>query len=135
VALVHIAVALLAEKKFSEGLAELDRAEALMPGMRVVAALRGYIYAQTGKRLAALEILRKITEPKKSGTGSGFATGVDLPILYLGVGDLDKAFGALNESVDQRAQLIDQLKVDPLFEPLRSDPRYVALLRRMNLAP
>lgn len=135
VALVHIAVALLAEKKFAEGLAELDRADALMTGTRVVAALRGYAYAQTGKRQAALDILRKITEPKKPGSASGFATGFDLPILYLGLKDLDRTFDALNESIDQRARLIDHLKVDPLFEPVRSDPRYAALLRRMNLKP
>jgi hypothetical protein len=58
-----------------------------------------------------------------------------LPALYLGLGDKDRAFEALNRACDNREMLIDYIKVDPFFDPLRSDPRYFALLRPMNLEP
>ena len=128
---VHIIVALLSQQKFDEASVELRRAAALMPGAPVVNALQGYVYAKTGKRQAALEILRKLTAASPARHGTGF----DLPALYLGLGDHDRAFEALNRARDQRAPLIELIKVDPLFEPLRSDPRYVPLLRRMRLAP
>jgi tetratricopeptide (TPR) repeat protein len=128
---VHIAVVLLIQKKFPEALAELDRANTLLPGARPVMALRGYAYAQTGRRAEALEILRQLTSPSAPRIGTAF----DLPALYLGLGDKDRAFEALNRACDNREMLIDYIKVDPFFDPLRSDPRYFALLRRMNLEP
>jgi len=128
---VHIAVTLLIQKRFPEALAELDRADTLMPGARPVLALRGHAYAQTGRRPEAQEILKKLTGPSAPRYGTAF----DLPALYLGLGDKDGAFESLNRSVDNREMLIDFLKADPFMDPLRSDPRYIALLRRMNLEP
>jgi tetratricopeptide (TPR) repeat protein len=128
IAEVHVAVALLAQRKFADAIAALDRASALMPGARVVAGLRGYTYAMTGKRQEALDVLKQMNEAR-----SGVATGLDFPIVYVGLGDKDHAFEALDRAVSERAMLIDVIKADPLFEPLHSDPRFAALLRRMNL--
>jgi serine/threonine-protein kinase len=128
---VHMAVVLLYRKKFPEALAELDHADTLMPGARPIRALRGYAYAKTGRRLEALEILRQLSGPSAPQVGTAF----DLPALYLGLGDMDKAFESLNRSVDSREMLIDFLKADIFMEPLRADSRYTALLRRMNLKP
>src|SRR5262249_20825896 len=82
---VHLAVVLLYQKKFTEGLAELDRADKLMPGARPIQALRGYAYAQSGRRPEALGILRQLTGP----SAPKFGTAFDLPALYLGLGDKD----------------------------------------------
>ena len=130
-AYVHIAVIRLIQKSFPEAMVELDHADSRMPGAPILMALRGYVYAQTGKRQAALDIIPKLRDSSTSRHG----TALDLPVLYLGLGDKDRAFEALNRSVDERAPLIDLLKVDPFFEPLHSDPRYARLLRRMNLTP
>ena len=126
---VHMALILLYQKKFPEALAELEHAGKLMPGARSIPALRGYAYAQTGRRQEALDIQRQLTGSEAPKYGTAF----DLPALYIGLGDKDRAFESLNRSVDNRERLIDLLKADFFMEPLRSDPRYVALLRRMNL--
>ena len=128
---VHLALIRLYQRKFPEALAELERAGKLMPGARPVLALRGYAYAQTGRRREAEDILRQLTGP----SAPKFGTAFDLPALYLGLGDKDRAFESLSRSVDNREMLIEFLKADYFLEPLRSDPRYAALLRRMNLEP
>lgn len=129
-AYVHMAVAFLVQNKFPEALAELDRGAKLMPGSSDVEALRGYAYARTGRREAALDIVRKLTDPSSKLRGTGLA----LPALYIGLGDKDRAFEALNRACDQKLTLIDYIQADPMFYPLHSDPRFTALLRRMNLA-
>jgi hypothetical protein len=53
--------------------------------------------------------------------------------LYSGIGDTDAAVTALSRAVDERLDIVTGLKVDPLFDPLRSDPRFRALLGRVGL--
>jgi len=53
--------------------------------------------------------------------------------VYIGLADKDRAFEWLHKAVDQK-DLAVFLKTDPLYDPLRPDPRFAILLRRMNLA-
>jgi hypothetical protein len=53
---------------------------------------------------------------------------------YAAVGDLDAMFGALDGAYEQREMLLLLLPNEPLFDPYRADPRFQALLKRMNLA-
>jgi hypothetical protein len=57
--------------------------------------------------------------------------------FYMGLGDKDKAFAYLGDSLADRSLEtgFGTLNVDPTFDPLRSDPRFADLLRRMNLQP
>ena len=52
-----------------------------------------------------------------------------------GTGDRDAAFRWLERGYEERAAYMDMLAVTPAFDPLRSDPRYERLLRRMRLKP
>jgi serine/threonine protein kinase/Tfp pilus assembly protein PilF len=52
--------------------------------------------------------------------------------LYAEMGEKDKAFAALNETIEKRDQLIGFLKIDPLMNPLRSDPRFPELLKKVG---
>ena len=55
--------------------------------------------------------------------------------VYMGLGEKDKAFESLQKSYDERSIGMRAIKVDPMYDPLRSDPRFTDLLRRMNLPP
>jgi hypothetical protein len=55
--------------------------------------------------------------------------------LQMALGDRDNAFRWLNEAFDTHDPLLRFLKVEPLLNPLHSDPRFDSLLRRMNFAP
>ena len=54
--------------------------------------------------------------------------------IYAGLGEKDKAFEWLEKGYEDRSHRL-RIKVDPPFDPLRSDPRFADLLRRMNLQP
>ena len=57
-------------------------------------------------------------------------------VIYAGLGEKDKAFEWLEKAYEDRSiSGAAEIKVDPIFDPLRSDPRFQDLLRRINLLP
>jgi len=54
---------------------------------------------------------------------------------YLGIGDTDQALATLEKSVTAHSPGLTALKVDPIFDPLRTAPRFQSLLRRVGLSP
>jgi hypothetical protein len=59
-------------------------------------------------------------------------TPYNLAGFYAETGDKDRAFAALNEAVDKYDQFIGFVKIDPFLKPLRDDPRFTALLKRIG---
>jgi hypothetical protein len=55
--------------------------------------------------------------------------------VYLALGDKDKAFEYLTKSYQDRSEQVLYLRVEPVADPLRSDPRFVALLKQVGLKP
>ena len=56
-----------------------------------------------------------------------------MAVLYIGLGEKDPAFSFLNKAVQDRAGLLVYINVDPFFDPLRSDPRFAEILRRVHI--
>ena len=54
--------------------------------------------------------------------------------IYIGLGEKDQAFEWLNKAMDGRSREMILLNVNPYYDPLRSDPRFQHLLRRVGLA-
>ena len=52
---------------------------------------------------------------------------------YLGLGDYDKAFAWLEEEYKERSNSLQFLKVHPFYDPVREDPRFKDLVRRVGL--
>ena len=61
-----------------------------------------------------------------------YVSSYDLAILYVGLGDKDRALEQLNKSYEDRAGFIIYLNVEPLFDPLRPDPRFAELVWKMK---
>ena len=57
----------------------------------------------------------------------------DLAILYTGLGEKHLALEQLDKAVEERVGFIINLKVEPLFDPLHSEPRFPDLVRRLGL--
>jgi TolB-like protein/Tfp pilus assembly protein PilF len=58
---------------------------------------------------------------------------VRFAIMHAKLGDADEAFVWLNKAFDERAPWLTNLKTDPAFDPLRSDPRFAALVKKIGL--
>jgi hypothetical protein len=58
-----------------------------------------------------------------------------IALIYMGLREKDKAFEWLEKAYEDRDTHMANVKVDPWLDPLRSDPRFQNLLRRMNFPP
>ena len=87
------------------------------------------VYALSGRRADALRTLDQLQALSGHAQVSKFV----LATVYAALGDKDQTFARLNQAFDDRAFMLGFLKVDPEFDPLRTDPRFQELLRKMNL--
>ncbi|HQZ98101.1 MAG TPA: hypothetical protein PLP21_17400 [Pyrinomonadaceae bacterium] len=121
-----LAYAYCANKKYAETIELIDKAPSDEVSQRILARFRGYAYAKSGRRSEAESILAKYSSDPTFSDSSNAAT------IYGALGDKDKAFAALEKGFAAKEQL-SRIKVDPLFDDLRDDPRFKDLLKRMNL--
>ncbi len=89
----------------------------------------GYVYAKMGKTREAHQVLSEMKERSKYTPirSSSFAT------IYFALGDNDKGFEWLGKAYEERGYGMTRLKVNPEYDSARSDPRFKALLKKMNL--
>lgn len=113
---------------YQEAIAEYQKAKLLYGDPSVVAYL-GHAYAMSGKRGAAQKILDELMERARQS----YVSPDYMAIVYLSMGDKDHAFEWLEKAYEARASNLIYLKVDPVYDSLRQDPRFRHLLRRMNL--
>jgi len=118
-----LAYAYCANKKYAETIELVDGAPKDEASQRLLARFRGYALAKSGRRSEAESVLAKYNSDP---------TGTNAAVIYGALGDRDKAFAALERSFAAREGLA-RMKVDPLFDDLRDDPRFKDLLKRMNL--
>jgi TolB-like protein/Tfp pilus assembly protein PilF len=89
----------------------------------------GYVLAATGNHNEALSIVRGL----ESKFAKGEADGRDVAVVYAGLGDNDKVFEWLEKDFQSRNSSLVELRSEVAFVPLRSDPRFRDLLKRMGL--
>jgi hypothetical protein len=75
---------------------------------------------------------RKILEELQERARKSHVPGSVYALIYMGFGEIDKAFDWFEKSIEERDSMIWYVHYSA-FDPLRSHPRYHALLRKMNL--
>jgi tetratricopeptide (TPR) repeat protein len=70
-----------------------------------------------------------------SNAAGAYISPMILAAVDAKLGNKEEAFAGLNKAIDERASGIPNLKVDPVFDGLHSDPRFAKLLTRMNIVP
>lgn len=116
---------------FAEAIAELQRAVTLSGGKPIMLAALGRSYAVSGKRREARKVLRLLREVAKQTYVSPYYVAA----LYAGLGQRDQAFQWLEKADLDRDDHMIWLKVDPVWDSLRSDSRFQDVLLRVGLPP
>jgi TolB-like protein/DNA-binding winged helix-turn-helix (wHTH) protein len=111
------------KKMYAEAVAECERA-----GNPFIC---GWIYAVSGRRTQALQIVEKYKQISKRE----YVDAIWIVATYAALGQKDQALEWLEKNYEERALGMVFLKVAPDFDSLRSDPRFQDVLRRMAVSP
>jgi TolB-like protein/Flp pilus assembly protein TadD len=111
-----------------EAIAELEQAVSLSRSPVSLAGL-GHAYGLAGRREEAQRIALELEDESKRR----YVPPYQIAAVYAGLGDRDEAFACLERAYDERDVWLTSIVREPMFDPLRSDPRFRDLLRRMNL--
>jgi TolB-like protein/DNA-binding winged helix-turn-helix (wHTH) protein/Tfp pilus assembly protein PilF len=125
-------VAYLQKSMYREGMREFEKGVAISPDDTLALTGLGYGYAVTGRRPEAQRVLDKLTEFSKQK----YVSAVFMAKIYAGLREKEKAFAWLEKAYEDRSIVsVGYIKTNPMFDPVRLDPRFVDLLRRTNLQP
>ena len=132
-ALNDLATAYLLKGNYGEAISVSETALANPIGKVAPLSSLAYAYAVAGRKAEAQKILDQLGELSKQQ----YIQPRVIARICVGLGEKDKAFAYLEESLKDRSieTGFATINVDPTFDPLRSDPRFNDLLRRMNLRP
>ncbi|MGA9994265.1 MAG: tetratricopeptide repeat protein [Pyrinomonadaceae bacterium] len=112
---------------FSEAIAQLQQAR-LIDENPVLLGLLGYAYAMSESKVEAMKVLEQI-----KGRGKRtYLSPYSIALIYLGLGDKDKAFHWLEKTYEDENDWLLWLKVGPELDCLREEPRFIDLLRRIG---
>ncbi len=92
--------------------------------------IRGYVYARLGQPDEARRALARLEELSNDRPVSSFHKAV----ISIGLGEYDRALDLLEQAAEERTWHLAILKVEPVFDPVRGEPRFQALLEKMHLS-
>ena len=114
--------------KVKEAIPELEKARA-MDSPPFVTGFLGYAYAKSGDRAKAEAIMAELNQMASQRFVSPFCTAV----IYIGLGDKQRALEGLEKTYRNGSQWVPLFKIDRILDPLRSDPRFISLLKKVGL--
>jgi tetratricopeptide (TPR) repeat protein len=130
-ALAHRRLGQTYEQKqmYSEALAAFQRAEDLAGEDVELLSARGHLYGMLGEREKAEAALEKLSATSKRR----YVPAYLIARAYAGMAEKDRVFEWLEKAYEERYGYLAYLNVEPLFDNLRSDPRFVDLVHRVGL--
>lgn len=121
----------LSKGMYREALLALEQFSALSRSSATSRALLAYSHARLGEHSAALRIIEELTAASKHS----LVPALLFALIYAALDDQDQAFSWLEKAYEERFYRLAYLKVDALWDPLRSDSRFADLLRRVGIPP
>ena len=112
---------------YKEAIAEFQQA-AKLSGSPLMTSLLAHAYAASGNRAEAERLLVELGQQKQR-----YVSPYTVATIYAGLGQKDQAFKWLDKAFEERDIWLMNLRVDPLFKPLRSDGRFTIVLQRLGL--
>jgi adenylate cyclase len=93
-----------------------------------VAGWLGYAYGATGDRARAMAVIEELNRKSLHG----YVPPFNLAIVYLGMGDSGRAMDYLEQAYSAHSQGLCWLKMERIFDPLRKEPRFIALMKKIH---
>ena len=114
----------------SRAIQQLEKASQFATGDPEALGILAYALARTGRRREALALAAKMSEirQRRPVPAAFFAD------VYIGLGENERALDLLEQACDAREGRLVQLKVNPRYDSLRSNPRFSILLKKLGLA-
>jgi TolB-like protein/Tfp pilus assembly protein PilF len=122
--------ALIAKGQSEEAISVLEKTVSLMDRSPGSLEFLATAYAHAGRRREALRLINELKQRRKTSYVSADA----LVDPYLALADYYEAFVWLERAYQEKSETLQYLKVNPFFDPVRKDPRFVDLVRRVGLA-
>jgi TolB-like protein/DNA-binding winged helix-turn-helix (wHTH) protein/Flp pilus assembly protein TadD len=123
-------LAYIGQRRYSDAVVEMRAVTEAEPDDPEELAYLACAYALAGRRSDALQTLAAVNQLAKT-------THVDpvlLAIVWISLGDNDQAFHYLSDAYRTHSSFLINLAVDPLYDPLRQDPRFADLVHRVGLS-
>jgi tetratricopeptide (TPR) repeat protein len=129
----HFAAGLFygAKRMFDEAIAAHRKAVELSGGSPLMLGWLGLTLSQSGNTEEARAILGRLQVIAREV----YVPPTSFAWIHLGLGELNEAFTWMDRAVDGRDPMMMPIKTFPFLDPVRTDPRYIPLLRKMNLEP
>ncbi|HET8674624.1 MAG TPA: protein kinase [Blastocatellia bacterium] len=125
----QLALAYEAKRMYGEALREFELSRELYKDPTMI-GWSGRVYALMGNRDQALKVAEELKQTSKERYVSPYM----LAIIYTALGDKEQAYEWLDRVYAERSYYVTWLKVDPVFDGLRADPRFIDFLRKVGLA-
>ncbi|HEX5734917.1 MAG TPA: protein kinase [Blastocatellia bacterium] len=125
----QLALAYEAKRMYGEALREFELSRELYKDPTLI-GWSGRVHALMGNRDQALKVAEELKQMSKERYVSPYM----LAIIYTALGDKESAFEWLDKLYAERSYYVIWLKVDPVFDGLRADPRFIDFMRKVGLA-
>jgi len=117
------------QRKYPEAIEEFGKARELSHGNSEAIASIGYVAALAGDKLKAQAVLDEL----KALSNEHYVPPVNVALVLSALGETNEALAWLEKGCAERDVRLTLLKVDPRWDSLRSDPRFIAILKRIGL--
>jgi tetratricopeptide (TPR) repeat protein len=117
------------KKMYPEALREMGRAKDLLPMNLAVLCDIGHVYAVSGDKGNAEKVIAALEEE----SAHRYVNAYELALIYVGLGQNDRAFKSLDRAFREHSDMLVYLKVDPRLDSIRSDFRFPNLMRSVGV--
>ena len=119
------------QARYDDAIATLETAATVSGRSPAVLGVLGEAYALAGRTAEAQGLLRELTQ----ASTQRYVSPAAIAMIEAGLGRYDAMFEWLEKSYQERSNFLAGLKIWPMTDSLRGDPRYMDLLRRIGLGP
>jgi len=115
--------------EFNRAIAEFEKLRAITGRSAYGLAELGYGYARAGRKGDAARVIDELILLSEQGHSVSY----DIGVVYWGLGDKERTLELLERAYQERSTSLNEIGVNPLWDKLRSDPRFIVLMKKVGL--